>query len=185
MLFADDVALNGETSKNVEERLEQWRYAMEVRGMKVSRQKTEYMCMGEEEPGRTVKMQGVELTQVTEFKYLGSTVQSNGGSNVEVKKRIQSGWNAWQKITGVLCDRKVPAKLKGRLYKIMVRPAMLYGMEALALTKGQEKKMEVAEMKMLRFALGKTRMDMIPNNTIRETIGVGDLQRKLREERLR
>ncbi|XP_063602943.1 uncharacterized protein LOC134778937 [Penaeus indicus] len=67
----------------------------------------------------------------------------------------------------------------------MVRPAMLYGMEAVAATRGQEKKMEVAEMQMLRFALGKTRLDKIRNDTIRETIGVGELGKKMRESRLR
>ena len=61
MLFADDVALNGETYEEVEERLEQWRRAREDRGKKVSRQKTEYLCMGEQEPDREVKMQGVKL----------------------------------------------------------------------------------------------------------------------------
>ena len=72
----------------------------------------------------------------------------------------------------VLCDGKVPAKLKGRVYKIMVRLAKLYGMEPVAVTMGQEIKIDAAEMRMLRFALGKTRMDNMQNETIRETIGV-------------
>ena len=41
--------------------------------------------------------------------------------------------------------------------KVMVRPAMLYGMEAVTVTKRQESKMEVAEMKMLLVSLEKTR----------------------------
>ena len=57
----------------------------------------------------------------------------------------------------------MPDKIKGRLYKVMVRPAMLYGMEAVAVTKAQERKMEVAEMKMLRFSIGTTRLDRIRN----------------------
>ena len=36
---------------------------------------------------------------------------------------------------------------------------MLYGLETVALTKRQEAEMEVAELKMLRFSLGVTRMD--------------------------
>ncbi|XP_047480558.1 uncharacterized protein LOC125033219 [Penaeus chinensis] len=130
-------------------------------------------------------MQGLKLNRVQEFKYLGSTLQSDGASDKEVGKRIQAGWNAWRKITGLLCDRRVPAKLKGRIFKTIVRPAMLYGMEAVAVTKGQERKMEVAEMRMLRFSLGKTRLDRVRNSTIREAIGVGELEKKLRECRLR
>ena len=72
-----------------------------------------------------MKVQGVKLNRVQEFECLGSTVQNDGASNKEVGKRIQVGWTAWWKITGVLCNRKVPAELKGRIYKSMVRPAML------------------------------------------------------------
>ena len=67
----------------------------------------------------------------------------------------------------IMCDRTVPDKIKGRLYKVMVRPAMLYGMEAVAVTKAQERKMEVAEMKMLRLSIGKTRLDRIRNEEVR------------------
>ena len=38
---------------------------------------------------------------------------------------------------------------------------MLYGWETVALTKRHEAEMEVAELKMLRFSLGVTRMDKI------------------------
>ena len=112
-------------------------------------------------------------------------MEQSGGTDREVAKRIQAGWTAWRKITGVLCDRRVPAKVKGRMYKSMVRPAMLYGMEAVAVTGGQERKMEVAEMKVMRFVLGKTRMDRVTNEAIRNTLKVGELRGKLRETRLR
>ena len=49
---------------------------------------------------------------------------------------------------------------------------MMHGMEAVACTKLQEHKMNVAEMKILRLSLGRTRLDKIANDTIRETIGV-------------
>ena len=77
-----------------------------------------------------------------------------------------------EKVTGIMCDRKVPAAVKGRMYNTMIRPAMLYGMETVAVTKGQERKMEVAEMKILRFFLGKTRHDCIENAVIRGRLKV-------------
>ena len=40
---------------------------------------------------------------------------------------------------------------------------MLYGLETVALTKRQEAEMEVAELKMLRFSLGVTRIYKIRN----------------------
>ena len=33
---------------------------------------------------------------------------------------------SWRKVSGVLCDRKLSAKVKGKMYKSVVRPALLY-----------------------------------------------------------
>ena len=55
-------------------------------------------------------------------------------------------------------------KLKGKVYKTVVRPAMMYdGMEATPIKKVNEKRMNVAEMKMLRWMSGVTRKDRISN----------------------
>ena len=120
-----------------------------------------------------------------DFKYMGSTVQSNGECGREVKKRVQAGWNGWKIMSGVICVRRVPARVKGKVYKAAVRPAMLYGLKTVALTKRQEAEMEVAELKMLRFSLGVTRMDKISNEYIRGTAQMGRFEEKTREARLR
>ena len=41
--------------------------------------------------------------------------------------------------------------VKGKVYKTVVRPAMMYGAETWAVKKTQEKKLDVAEMRMLRW----------------------------------
>ena len=62
---------------------------------------------------------------------------------------------------------------------------MLYGLETVALTKRQETELEVAELKMLSFSLGVTRMDKIRNEYIRGTAQVGRFGETEREARLR
>ncbi|KAK3537061.1 hypothetical protein QTP70_000280 [Hemibagrus guttatus] len=185
MMFADDIVICSESREQVEENLERWRFALERRGMKVSRSKTEYMCVNGREGSGTVRLQGEEVKKVQEFKYLGSTVQSNGECGKEAKKRVQAGWNGWRKVSGVLCDRKISARIKGKVYRTVVRPAMLYGLETVSLRKRQESELEVAELKMLRFSLGVTRLDRIRNEYIRGTAHVGRLGDKVREARLR
>ncbi|KAK3566076.1 hypothetical protein QTP86_025544 [Hemibagrus guttatus] len=182
MMFADDIVICSESREQVEENLERWRFVLERRGMKVSRSKTEYMCVNEREGSGTVRLQGEEVKKVQEFKYLGSTVQSNGECGKEVKKQVQADWNGWRK---VLCDRKISARIKGKVYRTVVRPAMLYGLETVSLRKRQESELEVAELKMLRFSLGVTRLDRIRNEYIRWTAHVGRLGDKVREDRLR
>ena len=55
------------------------------------------------------------MANVEDFKYLGSTVQSNGQCGREVKKRVQAGWNGWGRMSEVICDRRVPARVKGKV----------------------------------------------------------------------
>ena len=61
---------------------------------------------------------------------------------------------------------------------------MMYGLEPVVVTKKQVEEMEVAEIKMLRFAMGVTRKDKIRNKHIRSTVKVERLGMK-REGRLR
>ena len=76
--------------------------------------------------------------------------------------------------------------MKGKVYKVAVRPALLYyGLETVALTKRQEAEMEVADLNMIQFSLGVTRMDKIMNWYIRGTAQVGRCGEKTREVRLR
>ena len=185
MLFADDTVICEETREEVERRLESWKYALERREMKVSRSKTEYLCINGGNDDETVKMEDTKVPRVKEFKYLGSTVQESGGCEREVKKRVQAGWNGWRRVSGVICDKRLPARVKGKVYSSVVRPAMVYGLETVAVTKKQVEEMEVAEMKMLRFTMGVTRKDKIRNEHIRSTVKVERLGMKMRESRLR
>ena len=185
MQFADNIVICEETKEKVERRLESWKYALERTGMKVSRSKTKYLCINGGNDDETVKMKDAKVPRVKEFKYLGSTVQESGGCEREVKKRVQAGWNGWRRVSGVICDRRLPARVKGKVYSSMVRPAMVYGLETVAVTKKQVEEMEVAEMKMLRFAMEVTRKDKIRNEHIRSTVKVEQLGMKMREGRLR
>ncbi|KAK3571837.1 hypothetical protein QTP86_020468 [Hemibagrus guttatus] len=45
--------------------------------------------------------------------------------------------------------RKISARIKGKVYRTVVRPTMLYGLETVSLRKRQESELEVAELKML------------------------------------
>ena len=81
--------------------------------------------------------------------------------------------------------QEVISKVKGKMYKSVVRPAMLYGMETVAVTERQMGKMEVAELKMVRWALEVTRKDKIRNEYVIGTAKIAQLGDKLWNARLR
>ena len=53
-------------------------------------------------------------------------------------------------MSGVRFDRKFSLSITGKVYKSVVRPVMEYGAKTRAVKKAQEKKLDVAEMRMLR-----------------------------------
>ena len=171
MMFADDVVLCARDKDVLELELEQWRKALEKRGMKVSMAKTECMCLNGTPLG-SVLMQSAQLPQVTEIKYLGSTLQSDGGMSTEINKRTQCGWNNWRKMSGVLCDKRVQSHVKGKIHNMIVQPAMQYGMETVPVTSSHVKTLEVTEMKMCRWACGHTLRDHVRNDNIKERLKV-------------
>ena len=92
---------------------------------------------------------------------------------------------SWKKVSGVVCDRKLSAKVKGKMHQDVNRSAILDGMETVAMIEKQEKKMKVAELKMVRWALGVTRKDKIKNEHVRGTAKMAKLGDKLWGARLR
>ena len=164
-MFADDLVLCATTR---EEDMETWRVVFDMHGLKISRTKTEYLPSLTNDTETPVKIVDTELPTVTSFKYLGSIFTSEGGSQADVNNRIRIGWMKWKEVSGVMCDRKIPVKLKDKVFKTIIRPAMTYGSECWAVRKKDEYKLDSVEMRMLRWARGKTRLDHIRNEDIRK-----------------
>ena len=67
----------------------------------------------------------------------------------------------------------------------MSLPALLYSPETWALENAQENKLDVSEMRMLRWMCGVTKQDNIRKIIIKGTTKVGEIAKKVQERRLR
>ena len=130
-----------------------------------------------------VKSLGEELQRVHRYKYISASVEETGGMAIEVSQRVSAAWGNWKICNGVLCDRRMPVKLKGKVYKTVIRPAMLYGAETWAPSRGQETRLEVNEMRMLRWMCGVIRRDTSRNEYIRGTTTVVQTSKKITDKR--
>ncbi|KAF3624282.1 putative pre-mRNA-processing factor 6-like [Capsicum annuum] len=189
MLFADDVVLIDETWVCVNEKLEVWRQTLESKGFRLSRSKTEYMeckfSVLRQEDNIVVRLDSQDVCKRDSFKYLGFMIQENDEIDEDVSNRIGDGWMKWRRASGVLCDKKVPLKLKGKFYRVAVRPAMLYGAECWSVKNSHIQRVKVAVMRMLHWMCGLTRGDKVRNETVREKVRVASVEDKMRERRLR
>ena len=161
---------------------------MEDRGLKLNRKKTVYLRFnvdGNLDGNSDINLQGQHLERVNTFKYRGATLAENGDLAAEMTRRIQTGWQNWKRGSGILCDRRISLRVKGKVYKTVVRPAIMYGAETWAVKKAHENKLYVAEMRMLRWMSGVTKLDRIRNERIRGTTKVGEISKKVQESRLK
>src|SRR6201996_8633135 len=124
---------------------------------------------------------GVEVVRkVKEFKYLGEVVCADGSLSGEIVGRTKSGWAKWREVSGVMCDKSIPKWLKGRVYKSMIRLALMYGTETWAIKKAEERKMQTTELRMLRWMIGKTRKKIGSEMKKCEKWSVADIMKKMR-----
>jgi hypothetical protein len=63
------------------------------------------------------------------FRYLKLMLQSDREIDEYISHIIRAGWVKWRQVSGILCDKKVPNKLKGKSYRTAIRPVMMYGVK--------------------------------------------------------
>ncbi|GJW49720.1 retrovirus-related pol polyprotein LINE-1 [Tanacetum coccineum] len=130
MIFADDIMLVSESAKGLNDRLENWREALEANGLRVSREKTEYLrCdFSNSEIAHNKEVEvciGDKILQPKEsFRYLGSMLHKSGRIDEDVAHRIK-GSGGRQHESFVI--EIVPLNLKGKFYRSAIRPLCCIG----------------------------------------------------------
>jgi hypothetical protein len=132
-----------------------------------------------------VSLDGQVVAKKETFRYLGSMLQKDGDIDEDVRHMISAGWLKWRQASGVLCDKKVPQKLKGKFYRMAIRPAMLYGAECWPTKRRHVQQLSAVEMRMLRWICRHTRRDRVRNEDIWDRVGVAPIEGKLVQHRLR
>ncbi|VDP61185.1 unnamed protein product [Heligmosomoides polygyrus] len=173
-----------EDKAELERQAQEWCDCLALFGLKLNVKKTEYLTTDVNEHG-SIKINGTELSRVTSFMYLRSTVTPDGSLKLEVNARISAAWSKWRSLTGVLCDKTIPEYLKSKVYRAVVRPVATYGAQCYPVTKEIESRLSVMETKVSRWTAVLTRLDRVRNDTMRQRFGVVPIADKLREACLR
>ncbi len=112
------------------------------------------------------------------FKYLVSTMAKDGELDAESIRRVHIGWKKRERVLELLCDRK---KINGKVCRTVIRPALAHGAETWALKKAHEQKLDAAQMRMLRWMCGVTKLARIRNEKIKGQQKWKKSQRKSRK----
>ena len=73
-------------------------------------EKTEVLHIGHHRKELDIELEGKKLTQGDSFVYLGGYGWEDG--EIEVRRRVQAGGNAWRAVAGVMADRRISKRLR-------------------------------------------------------------------------
>lgn len=111
----------------------------------------------------------------TKFRYTGATIETNGGIDLDVTKRMGVGWAKSRQANGLLHDKRILCRLKRR------RP--LGRLCCMELSGGQLKK-RVNKVMVTEMHIP-TWMSRLRNEIITDTLRVAPIDEKIRKNRLR
>ena len=116
----------------------------------------------------------------------GSTfVIEKGGCEERMRHRVGAGCGKWHEMSGIVCDNMLPIILQSAVFKTVIRPVQIYGIETWALRKAGQDWLESIEIGMLRWTMGKKRIEKTRNEETNTRAGVATVIESMRKARLR
>jgi hypothetical protein len=100
-----------------------------------------------------IRIANRSFENVTQFKYLGTTVTNQNLFKEEIK-RLNSDNACYRSVQNLLSSRLLSKKVKVTIYRIIILPVVLYGCETWSLTLSEAHRMRVFENRVLRRIFG-------------------------------
>jgi hypothetical protein len=100
---------------------------------------------------RDIKIANRSFENVSQFKYLGTTVTNQNLLQEEIKRRLNPGIACYHSVQNLLSSRLLSKNVKIRIYKTINLPLVLYECETLSLTLREEHRPRVFENRVLRI----------------------------------
>ena len=117
--YADDTVLIADSEENLQRLLDITIEKSEEMGLTLNVKKTECMVISKKAiaPLCDLQIRGQQIKVVKRFKYLGYMITSDGKCITEIKKRIATAKDAFQKLSLILKNRNISMTTKFRVLK--------------------------------------------------------------------
>jgi hypothetical protein len=106
---------------------------------------------------RDIKLANRSFENVSQFRYLGTTVKHQNLIQEEIKMSLNSGSAYYYSVQNLLSSRLLSKNLKIRIYKMIILPLVLYACETWSLTLREEHRLMMFENRVLRRIFGPKR----------------------------
>ncbi|KAI0231346.1 hypothetical protein LSAT2_018330 [Lamellibrachia satsuma] len=134
-------------------------------GLKINKRKTKILRTNAtcETP---IMLEGETLDEVKDFRYLGSIVDTHGGTEADIKKRISKARVAFHLLRKVWKSKVIGETTKIRLFNTNVKSVLLYGAETWRINKTTLKRIQTFVNHCLRRILRIHWMDRVSNKDL-------------------
>jgi hypothetical protein len=140
LAYADDVVILGRSEGYIKETLEEMAAVTRQIGLQMNDTKTKYTINRlDENKVKVIELMGKKYEKVEPFKYLGSVMTSLNDIETEIKSKLAVGNKCYYALGPILKTRSISQSIKIRLYKTVIRPAVIYGAETWTLTNKNKK----------------------------------------------
>jgi hypothetical protein len=137
LAYTDDVNLLGDNVVTIKENIETLIDASKEVGLEINVEKTKFILLSRHQnigQNQDIKIADRLFENVSQFKYLGTTVINEKLIQEKIKRRLNSGNACYHSVQNLLSSRLLSKNLKIGIYKMIVLPVVLYWCETWSLT---------------------------------------------------
>ena len=150
--FADDIDLMAGSQSELQDLTNKLAHNAGAYGMEISTAKSKVMVNSLNNAHANITLDGEQLEEVDEFKYLGATLSKDGTCSKEIRTRIALATAAMARLTR-MWRSDISFQTKYKLYRSLVVSILLYGCEAWTLHADTERRIQAFEYKCWRRLL--------------------------------
>jgi len=134
----------------------------------------------------SVKIDNSPIERVEEFKYLGTTLTNQNSIHEEIKSRLKLGNVCYYLVQNLLSYSLLSKNLKIKIYRTIILPVVLYGLETWQLTLRNERRLGVFEDRVLRRVFGpKREWRKLHNDELSDLYSLSNIVRVVKSRRIR
>ena len=160
--FADDLALLSHRLQDMQEKVNALGTTSQRVGLKINKEKTEVMRTNNKQEA-PVTIGGRHVNDVEEFVYLGSKISKSGGTEEDIRARINKARYAFTVLRPIWKNSAISKTTKIRILNSNVKAVLLYGAETWRVSKTSTGKIQTFINKCLRQILRLRWQDKVPN----------------------
>ena len=156
--YADDTVHLSRDFNTLNDILTQMENQATLAGLEINSEKTKYMTnLNSDVIGINRILNGASYEEVRNFRYLGSMVSRNNDIQIEIKEKLATGNRCLRSLNKIIQSRYISKKVKIRIYKTIIKPAVVYGSESWTISERVASMLATWERKILRKIYGPTK----------------------------